>query len=76
MCDQLADEVAVGAACRELALAAVVLEEVAGVREVEVSGEEHRMAEFARLVDEWMAKRHLVFSDASRRVGEQNRKRQ
>ena len=44
-------------------MSAVVVEKFVGVREVEVSGEEQRVAELARLVDEWMAERHLVFSE-------------
>ena len=61
--DQLADEVAVGAARGELALAAVVLEEFAGVREVEVSGEKERVLQLACLMDERMAERHLVLPE-------------
>ena len=55
VCYQLADEVAVGLACGERAAAAVVVEEFVGVREVEVSREEERVPEVARLMDERMA---------------------
>ena len=61
--DQFADEVAVGAARGELALAAVFLEKLAGVREIEVPGEKERVLQLARLVDERMAKRHLVLPE-------------
>ena len=71
--DQFAQEVAVGLARGERAVLAVVLEQFGGIREVEVSGEEHRVGKFARLVDEWMAKRHLVFSEGGvAEVSEEN----
>ena len=63
LCDQFADEVAVGLACRKGTVARVVVEEFVGVSEVEVAGEEERMREFARLVDERMAERHVVFPE-------------
>ena len=44
-------------------MAAVVVEEFVGVREVEVSCEEERVGELARFVDEWMAERHVVFPE-------------
>ena len=71
--DQFAHEVAVGLARRERAVPAVVVEQFVGVREIEVSGEEDGMAEFASLVDERMAKRHLVFPEGSvTQVAEEN----
>ena len=42
---------------------AVVLEELVGVCEVEVSGEQKGMAEFARLVDERVAERLVVSAE-------------
>ncbi len=63
MGDQLADEVAVGLARGERAVPAVVVEELAGVRQVEVPGEEKRVLKLARLVHEWMTERHLVLSE-------------
>ena len=61
--DQFADEVAVGLARGKGAMSAVLLEKLVGVREVEIAGEEERVFQFARLVHERVAKRHLVFPE-------------
>ena len=61
--NQFRYEVAVGLARREGAMPAVVLEKLRRVREVEVARKKKRMPEVARLVDERMAKRHVVFTE-------------
>ena len=61
--DQFADEVAVGLARGEGTVPAVILEKLVGVREVEVAGEEERVFQFASLMDERMAERHLVLPE-------------
>ena len=61
--DQFADEVAVGLARGKRTVPTVILEKLVGVRQVEVSSEEKGMLQFARLVDERVAKRHLVLSE-------------
>ena len=60
--DQFADEVAVGLARGEGTMPTVILEKLVGVREVEIAYEKKRVFQFARLVNEGMAERHLVFS--------------
>ena len=61
--DQFADEVAVGLARGEGTVSAIILEKLVGVREVEVPGEEERVLQFARLMHERVAKRHLVLPE-------------
>ena len=61
--DQFADEVAVGLARGKGAVSALILEKLVGVREVEVPGEKERVLQFARLVHERMAERHLVLPE-------------
>ena len=61
--DQFADEVAVGIARGEGTVSAIILEKLVGVREVEIAGEEERVLQFARLMHERVAKRHLVLPE-------------
>ena len=61
--DQFADEVAVGIARGEGTMSAVLLKKLVGVREVEVANEKERVLQFARLVYERVAKRHLVLPE-------------
>ena len=61
--DQFADEVAVGLARGEGTVSAVILEKLVGVREVEIACEKKRVFQFARLVNEGMAERHLVLPE-------------
>ena len=58
--DQFADQVAVGLAGRERAMIGIVVEELVGVREIEVPRKQERMLQLARLMHERMAERRVV----------------